>query len=420
MESSAPLAAHLPLLLLPLLLLAAPAAARDPEMYLNMLEEDRAQRHNAYCLDGTLPGFYYGPAATESKNTSWIVHLEGGGYCRNVTECLDRTNEDSGSSKNWPYLWDMAGGMSTDLSVNPAFADFHHIFIPYCDGFFYAGDRPGSLKTQGKELFFRGRPILKAVLDQIDDIGLAKADEIVLTGCSAGSLAAYLHGDYIGSRYPNAKYGVAPVSGFFPELPSVTGSMDVWDTIEKAATELFQIDLSGGGCMDATNDSVYCVIPNNSYAYMNSPIFAINSAIDLYALENIWDGDTDCTDSLVRDCSPEAIADINGWGTRFWDSITNSGDTFYKTGNGAFIHSCYEHCNAAEQDESFTNLAINGVTMSAAVQKWWDSDFKDSADGNTYMPCYLVDTPPHYCNPTCKYVDPTSELKTLLNRNETL
>lgn len=56
------------------------------------------------------------------------------------------------------------------------------------------------------------------------------AFDIILTGCSAGGLATYLHADYFAQNYvapkrpappggPNryGAYGVAPISGFFLE-----------------------------------------------------------------------------------------------------------------------------------------------------------------------------------------------------------
>ena len=44
--------------------------------------------------------------------------------------------------------------------------------------------------------------------------GLSKADEVILTGCSAGGLATYLHADYVASVIPqSAKYHAIPDAG---------------------------------------------------------------------------------------------------------------------------------------------------------------------------------------------------------------
>ena len=48
--------------------------------------------------------------------------------------------------------------------------------------------------------------------------------DFVLTGCSAGGLAAYLWGDYFGNailkRNPKVKYTMMPDSGFFIDYAS--------------------------------------------------------------------------------------------------------------------------------------------------------------------------------------------------------
>lgn len=43
------------------------------------------------------------------------------------------------------------------------------------------------------------------------------AETVLLTGCSAGGLATYLHTDYVASQLPTSvtKYGASAISGFF-------------------------------------------------------------------------------------------------------------------------------------------------------------------------------------------------------------
>ena len=66
----------------------------------------------------------------------------------------------------------------------------------------------------GVTLHFKGFPILNAVLNSLMAKGLNKADEVILTGCSAGGLATYLHADYVASVIPkSAKYHAIPDAG---------------------------------------------------------------------------------------------------------------------------------------------------------------------------------------------------------------
>lgn len=52
----------------------------------------------ALCLDGTPGGYYQRPGLSES----WMIELEGGGWCVNEADCLSRSKTDIGSSKSWP------------------------------------------------------------------------------------------------------------------------------------------------------------------------------------------------------------------------------------------------------------------------------------------------------------------------------
>lgn len=54
----------------------------------------------------------------------------------------------------------------------------------------------------------------------MEDYGMSRAKEIVLTGCSAGGLGAFYHADYLGDFFTKnipslQKYKVIPISGFF-------------------------------------------------------------------------------------------------------------------------------------------------------------------------------------------------------------
>jgi len=62
---------------------------------------DSAVQIGAVCLDGSAPGYYFRPGKGSGSN-SWIVHMEGGGWCYNETLCVERSKTRLGSSKSWP------------------------------------------------------------------------------------------------------------------------------------------------------------------------------------------------------------------------------------------------------------------------------------------------------------------------------
>lgn len=54
---------------------------------------------------------------------------------------------------------------------------------------------------QGTGLYFRGQRIWEEAIRHLLSIGMASADRALLTGCSAGGLAAILHCDQFGAFF---------------------------------------------------------------------------------------------------------------------------------------------------------------------------------------------------------------------------
>eukprot|EP00966_Prymnesium_polylepis_P063037 1463027-Prymnesium_polylepis.1 len=84
--------------------------------------------------------------------------------------------------------------MNGDCGINPDFCQFNRVYLKYCDGNSFSGNRADPVYVAGptsgkspKPLYFRGRRILDAVLDTLAaDYGLRTATDVLLTGCSAG------------------------------------------------------------------------------------------------------------------------------------------------------------------------------------------------------------------------------------------
>eukprot|EP00466_Bigelowiella_natans_P003689 jgi/Bigna1/91796/estExt_fgenesh1_pg.C_1200006 len=363
-----------------------------PPLVLTRIDEDLAGRMGAYCLDGSLPGFWFAPAQSPEFNSSWIIYLQGGGFCATPGDCADRATGDLGSSNGWEDTQTLGGIMNDDPAINPAFSQFNRVHVGYCDGWFFASNREGTVTTPDGS--------------QVKGMGLSSATELVLGGGSAGATATLKHADYLYNRYPGVKFGAVPVSGVFPLHPDFQGSMGFWDVVLQAQDfhNSTQAGMGGNKCLEVLKGDPMCGMPNYSYAFLEPPVFVFNSAVDLYALENIWKGDVDCVETGFQNCTSDAIDDINAWGYSFYDTISTSGPTFNKLGNGAFIDSCLEHC-APESTNAFTGITQDGVAMNAAVSSWWSSGFKEAADAHTYLPCPLNEQPPHLCNPTCDSVN---------------
>ena len=118
----------------------------------------------ARCLDGSPPAYYIREGKDNGKD-KWILHLMGGAWCffkkdywgladlvgRDWIGCYERSNlswtdvePDSptiGTTNNLPSTFNTGGILSDDQIVNPNFYNWNHVFIVYCDGFSFAGDK---------------------------------------------------------------------------------------------------------------------------------------------------------------------------------------------------------------------------------------------------------------------------------------
>uniref|UniRef100_A0A7S4DRV0 Uncharacterized protein n=1 Tax=Lotharella globosa TaxID=91324 RepID=A0A7S4DRV0_9EUKA len=233
---------------------------------------------------------------------------------------------------------------------------------------------------------------------------------------------SYIQGDYVGSRYPGArKYGVAPLSGFFPIHASQAGDYEfIAQLLTSAAMHNATGGFDGNRCYEAAqrgeiSDPYLCGMSNYSYAYMEANFFIINSALDAYSLLNIYNGDTDCQHDEFNECSIKQIGDFDGWESDFMDQV-EAASQFTRKGNGAFIQSCLEHC-AVEDSKTFESLSIDGMTVSQALQQWWESSGSDPAADHTYTPCTLNKLGEHQCNPTCPNQVNYLEISRMKKRN---
>jgi len=145
-----------------------------------MMTDKGLDKFGAVCIDGTDAGFYITPSPTEENKNDWVVFFQGGGWCFNEQDCLGRSNTFLGSSKNWPNTYEANGPMSMDCSNNPDFCNYNKVFIRYCDGNSFSGNREEPLVVNEKPLYFRGKKIKEAVFMTLKEkYNLAEANNFI-------------------------------------------------------------------------------------------------------------------------------------------------------------------------------------------------------------------------------------------------
>lgn len=421
----------------------------DPHTMTLTLLTDFAKSRGSVCLDGSPGGFYFREATDPAHKNDWVLHFKGAGWCYDIDDCYRRSQMEFGSSKLWPNTTN--GWSAGLLSPNdPTFGGYNKVILLYCDGASFTGNRtdPVPVSTQWQNgaagavasaaiaennnqgtslLYFRGLRIRDAILDTlVQDHGLSNAENVLLTGCSSGGLAAYIHSeavkDKVAAVAPHLKkFRVAPVSGFFLQHNSLQGLPVYPDQMRN----IFTLSNSSGGvnskCAAARSaDRQWeCMFAQNSFAVSSVPTFIENSAMDAWQTTCIFTAgpmqgfpnhtngaNGNCSGiAAYRDCGRDldnCTADqtkvMNSFQEDYVATLTGL-SAFHAAGNGAFIHSCHTHCNGIAG--GWKTYHIRNVSMAEAVYAWWQSDGKDPAATHTYLPCTRSVSNPHGCNPTC-------------------
>lgn len=347
-----------------------------------------AHASGAMCIDGSPPGFLFRSGSGSSAD-KWIVHLMGGGWCSNSADCYNRSSTIYGSSKEWPASYELFGFFSDDEMVNPDFHNWNVAFLMYCDGGSFAGDREEPDIYNQTKLYYRGYRNLKALIHHLNtEKGMQRATEIILTGCSAGGLAVYLHADFLKTLVSEkANYVAFADAGYFIDVPDSSGS-NVFPDSFTSLRKMQNIDeaIIPACKKDNCNDLSKCLFAPYIYKYIKTPIFVLNSQYDKAVLTGAYR-----QPCMPPNCSASGLASLIRYEAEFdrqVEPVISSPPT-----NGYFIDSCYVHCQTFQDDRVWSRNAINGRSIADTFGDWY---FKRRSDTR------VKDCTDFPCNPTCQ------------------
>ncbi|XP_015874830.3 pectin acetylesterase 12 [Ziziphus jujuba] len=331
-----------------------------------------ANGKGAVCLDGTLPGYHLHRGYGSGAN-SWLIQLEGGGWCNSIRNCVYRKTTRRGSSNFMEKQIAFTGILSNKPEENPDFFNWNRVKLRYCDGASFTGD--SEHKAAG--LQFRGQRIWLAAMEDLMSKGMRYAKNALLSGCSAGGLAAILHCD----EYRN----------FFPRTTRVKCLSD-------AGLFLDAVDVSGGrtlrniysgvvGLQGVRNnlprictnhlDPTSCFFPQNLISGVRTPLFVLNAAYDSWQIQSslappsadphgYWH---DCRLNHAK-CSISQLKFLQGFRNQMLNSIKQFS---VSRQNGLFINSCFAHCQSERQDTWFADNSpvLGNKPIALAVGDWY-------------------------------------------------
>ena len=249
-----------------------------------------AVAEGAVCLDGSPPGYYFRQGHDRGAN-NWIVHFSGGAWCFDEEACFQRSKTSLGSSRHLPpHPPALQGILSDDAKVNADFYNWNLVLLCYCDGASFTGYRREPVFVRGEYIYMRGKRILEVILEELLAGDMQRAQRVLLTGTSAGSLAVIMHADFIRSRIPKSiDVRALSDSGYFVDIAAVSGD----HLIGRHFRKMFYVHNSFMGvdedCVRFLSPSLSwkCIFPQHAVPFVTTPVFILQSAYDQWQLIHI-------------------------------------------------------------------------------------------------------------------------------------
>lgn len=337
---------------------------------------DPAKYPAAQCNDGT-PAYYVLRRGVGGGLRRWHLFLEGGGSCETAADCASRAVDtpelmtSAGVVDGSVYAGELAGIKSGSRDENPALYDANLVHIHYCSSDAWTGDRPakaGVDESQMTHWHFRGRAILKAVIADLADF--AKADEVLLTGTSAGGVGVASNADDVATLVPaGARYVAAMDAGYILVYPPYDKATGLESTQSPSPQELqfaaATVAWGGRGDLDcenaATDDAsrARCRVPSLTVGTpaIRTPMFVCQAEQDHVQLQR-----------LNADPKPPRPATVEAYRGRFAAAMkaqlaTVATATVFAPNNT--VH------GDLPSTVPWTTLAIDGAILRDAFEAWY-------------------------------------------------
>ncbi|KAH1079067.1 Pectin acetylesterase 3 [Glycine max] len=352
--------------------LAVAATPGPPPLMVPLTLIQGAASKGAVCLDGTLPGYHFHPGFGSGAN-SWLIQLEGGGWCNTIRSCVFRKTTRRGSSKYMEKQLAFTGILSNKAEENPDFFNWNRVIVRYCDGASFSGDS----QNEAAQLQFRGQKIWQAAMQELLFKGMQKANQALLSGCSAGGLASIIHCDEFRSLFPTStKVKCLSDAGFFLDAVDISGGHTLRNLFG-GVVKLQEVQKNlPNSCLNQL-DPTSCFFPQNLINHVETPLFLLNAAYDAWQVQESlaphsadphgsWN---DCKSNHAR-CNSSQIQFLQDFRNQMLNDVKGFSGT---SQTGLFINSCFAHCQSERQDTWFADDSplINNMPIAIAVGDWF-------------------------------------------------
>lgn len=293
----------------------------------------------AKCRDGSSTGIGLRMSATSKKV---FIYLEGGGACFDGTTCaISLASFGKIAFDGWAATVGQTGIFDGNNFENPV-RDWSAIYVPYCSGDVHAGAATGVDIFGGpKDQTFVGYQNIGHYLGRIVPT-FADADDVLLTGISAGGFGAAFNYDRVAAAFCPTPVALVDDSG--PPMSDAYLApclqqkwRDLWNLADTLPAEC-------PACTGANGGGIVNYVPYLANKWPQSRLGLISSTKDSVISTFYGFGTSSCTQSIplpgdvyaagLDDLRTHYMSESGLWGTYFVDSITHTyllGPGFYLT-----------------------------------------------------------------------------------------
>lgn len=383
------------------------SAALEP-LKLHLLRSD-----GAVCNDGSPAGFYYRAPQSSSTASRWLIHLQGGSWCYSTEtvsatrrslarrpspaaadvpsrQCAarNRTTPTLMSSRQW------AGAMEADgVLASPRWGSGHVVFVRYCSSDAWMGDGRAFGGWQ-----FRGKAIVGALIGALRAAnfsgGIGHAEDVLLSGCSAGGRGMVGNADYLADLIADSvaavhddaahcRRGDADAAGEGALAACVSAHRrlairalfdSAWwlDTIAPAMPNVMPFVNQSRIMMAAVNmrpnracieavgaeHAWQCLFEHHAIPFIRTPFLSNTFQYDAFQLQ--WN-----TDGHFDERDPRMCRYAEAFRAAMLDTLHS---VLPLRDSVLFAPACYLHC--ATEDARWTHVAVDGHALADVVDAW--------------------------------------------------
>ncbi|CAK9169924.1 unnamed protein product [Ilex paraguariensis] len=251
----------------------------------NITYVNKAVAKGAVCLDGSPPAYHFDKGFGQGKK-NWLLNLEGGAWCNNVTDCIARKSNilGWGSSKlMWTQL-NFTGILSNKSYFNPDFYNWNKVKIRYCDGASFTADMEAV--DPDTNLYFRGARIFGVVMEELLAKGMKHAKNALLSGCSSGGLAVMFNCDRFRALLPKkTKVKCFSDAGFFLNAKDISGQPRIQEYFNQVVMT-HELEKNLPPSCTSKMKAGLCFFPQNVAQNIQTPLFILNPAYDSWQVSS--------------------------------------------------------------------------------------------------------------------------------------